>query len=84
MLDEVQLNGSAVTVTDNQATMKIDKKGDYTLTAKAHDEAGNESSISIKFTFGSEMNLWMIIGIAGGIILLLLILLLIIRKKRSW
>lgn len=84
MLDEVQLNGSAVTVTDNQATMKIDKKGDYTLTAKAHDEAGNESSISIKFTFGSEMNIWMIIGIAGGIILLLLILLLIIRKKRSW
>ncbi|MBO5609179.1 MAG: Ig-like domain repeat protein [Eubacterium sp.] len=84
MLDEVQLNGSAVTVTDNQATMKIDKKGDYTLTAKAHDEAGNESSISIKFTFGSEMNFWMIIGIAGGIILLLLILLLIIRKKRSW
>ena len=74
MLDEVQLNGSAVTVTDNQATMKIDKKGDYTLTAKAHDEAGNESSIDMEFTYASEINLLLIGIIAGAVIVLLLLI----------
>ena len=83
-LDNVKLNGKDVAVTDNQASMSIDKKGEYTLEAMAHDEAGNESSIKISFEFGSETNIWLIIGIAGGIILLLLILLLIIRKKKSW
>ena len=84
VLDNVTLNGKTIAVNDNQATMNIDKKGDYTLEAMAHDEAGNEASVKLTFTYGSETSIWWIIAIAGGAILLLLILLIIIKKKKSW
>ena len=82
-LDEVTLNGESVALSNNQATIKIDKKDDYTLTAKAHDEAGNESSIDMEFTYASEINLLLIGIIAGAVIVLLLLILLIMKKRRA-
>ena len=83
VLDEVTLNGESVALSNNQATIKIDKKDDYTLTAKAHDEAGNESSIDMEFTYASEVNLLLIGIIAGAVIVLLLLILLIMKKRRA-
>ena len=82
-LDTVMLNDKAVEVKDNQAKLTVNKKGKYTLSATAHDEAGNASSAEIKFTFGKQTNLLLIGIIAGILILLLLALLVIIRRRKN-
>ena len=82
-LDSVVLNGKEQTISNNTAKFAVDKKGDYTLLVKAHDEAGNESTLSWTFSFGSKVNWGMILGIGGGVLLLLIIILFIARQK-SW
>ena len=81
-LDTVMLNDKAVEVKDNQAKLTVNKKGKYTLSATAHDEAGNASSAEIKFTFGKQTNL-LLIGIIAGILILLLLALLVVIKRRQ-
>ena len=70
-LDEVTLNGSAVEIKDNAATITVTEKGDYKLTMKAHDDAGNVAEKTISFTYGekSHVLLYVLIG-AGALVLL--------------
>ncbi len=81
-LDTVMLNDKAIEIKDNQAKLTVNKKGKYTLSATAHDEAGNASSAEIKFTFGKQTNL-LLIGIIAGILILLLLALLVVIKRRQ-
>ncbi|SEQ80726.1 Ig-like domain (group 3) [Lachnospiraceae bacterium NE2001] len=83
VLDTVSLNDKAVSVSDNKATITVNSKGTYKLTATAHDEAGNTSSTEISFSFGKQANLVLIGVIAGIAILLLLILLVLLRRRRE-
>lgn len=83
VLDSVVLNGKEQSINNNSSKFTVDQKGDYTLLVKAHDEAGNESTLSWTFSFGSKVNWGMILGIGGGVLLLLIIILLIARQK-SW
>ncbi len=53
-LDEVKLNDKVITVKNNVATFDVTDKGEYELYMKATDEAGNEATQTIKFTFGEE------------------------------
>ena len=70
-LDEVTLNGSAVEIKDNAATITVTEKGDYKLAMKAHDEAGNVAEKTISFTYGekSHVLLYVLIGV-GALVLL--------------
>ncbi len=81
VLETVQLNGKTVEVNDNKAVFTVDKKGSYKIAAAAHDEAGNNTTAEVNFTFGKQANL-MIIGIIAGIAILLLILLLFLMRRR--
>lgn len=81
ILDAVQLNGKTIEVNDNKAVLTIDQKGNYKLAAAAHDEAGNNTTAEVNFTFGKQTNL-MIIGIIAGVAILLLILLLLLLRRR--
>ena len=81
-LDSVTLNGENKVMDGNTASFRVDKAGDYNLVVKAHDKAGNESTLDWNFTYGSRFNWWWIVAIGGGVCLLVLILLLIRRK--SW
>ena len=81
-LDTVMLNDKAIEIKDNQAKLTVNKKGKYTLSATAHDDAGNASSAEIKFTFGKQTNL-LLIGIIAGILILLLLALLVVIKRRQ-
>lgn len=84
VLDSVSLNGSAVEVKDNKASLTVSDKGDYELTMKAHDAAGNEAEKTIRFTYGEKSTWWLylIIGVAavlaiGGVIFV------VVRKKNN-
>lgn len=70
-LDEVTLNGSAVEIKDNAATITVTEKGDYKLAMKAHDDAGNVAEKTISFTYGekSHVLLYVLIGV-GALVLL--------------
>lgn len=81
ILDAVQLNGKTIEVNDNKAVLTIDQKGSYKLAAAAHDEAGNNTTAEVNFTFGKQTNL-LIIGIIAGVAILLLILLLLLLRRR--
>lgn len=84
-LVSVQLNGKDVSITDDsQAKITIDQKGDYTISASASDDAGNESTIERHFSFGKQSNNTIFILIAGlAVVLLLVIILLVVRRRRS-
>ena len=77
-----QLNGKAIDVADNEAKLTVNKKGSYTITATAHDEAGNNSSVELHFNYGSKIN-WLLIAIIGGGVLLIAIILLLLLRRRK-
>ena len=81
-LTSVTLNGSPVTINGNTATIKVDSKGSYRLTASAEDEAGNQSSVEINFSFGSAFPWWIIV-IIGGLLLIMFLLFLLAKKKEK-
>lgn len=66
-LDSVSLNGKAVEIKDDAASITVTEKGDYKLTMKAHDEAGNEAEKTISFTYGEKKSvvLYVVIGVAA-------------------
>lgn len=70
-LDEVSLNGSPVEIKDNAAAITVTEKGDYKLTMKAHDDAGNEAEKTISFTYGekSHVLLYVLIGVGALVII---------------
>lgn len=66
-LDSVSLNGKAIEIKDDAASITVTEKGDYKLTMKAHDEAGNEAEKTISFTYGEKKSvvLYAVIGVAA-------------------
>lgn len=64
VLDSVSLNGETIEVKENQASLTVEEKGDYTLTMKAHDAAGNEAEKTIQFTYGDKKQTVLIIIIS--------------------
>lgn len=82
-LDTVTLNDKAINIANNEGKITVNEKGDYVLNATAHDEAGNVSSVEIKFSYGKQTNLLFIGIIAGAAILLLLLLLVFLRRRRE-
>lgn len=66
-LDSVALNGKAIEIKDDAASITVTEKGDYKLTMKAHDEAGNEAEKTISFTYGEKKSvvLYVVIGVAA-------------------
>jgi hypothetical protein len=73
-LSSVTLNGKAVDVTDNTASLTVSEQGDYTLEMSAVDTAGNKASQKISFTYGEEetssFNWWIWLIIAAAIIII--------------
>lgn len=82
-LDTVTLNDKTIDIANNEGKITVNEKGDYVLNATAHDEAGNVSSVEIKFSYGKQTNLLFIGIIAGAAILLLLLLLVFLRRRRN-
>lgn len=66
-LDSVSMNGKAIEIKDDAASITVTEKGDYKLTMKAHDEAGNEAEKTISFTYGEKKSvvLYVVIGVAA-------------------
>lgn len=83
-LTEVALNGEAVEIVDNVANLTVSDNGEYTLTMKAIDEAGNEASDSIDFILGKEKksnNWWIWLIIACGVVLVGAGVIIAVRKN---
>lgn len=69
-LDEVTLNGSPVEIKDNAAAITVMEKGDYKLTMKAHDDAGNVAEQTISFTYGEKNHVLLFVLIGVGVLVL--------------
>lgn len=70
ILDEVTLNGSPVEIKDNAAAITVTEKGDYKLTMKAHDDAGNVAEQTISFTYGEKNHVLLFVLIGVGVLVL--------------
>ena len=71
ILDEVTLNGSPVEIKDNAAAITVTEKGDYKLTMKAHDDAGNVAEQTISFTYGEKSHVLLYVLIGVGVLVVL-------------
>ena len=71
ILDEVSLNGSPIEIKDNAATLTVADKGDYKLTMKAHDAAGNVAEKTIGFTYGEKSHVLVYVLIGVGALVLI-------------
>lgn len=69
-LDAVSLNGSPVEIKDNAAALTVTDKGDYKLTMKAHDDAGNVAEKTISFTYGEKSHVLLYVLIGAGVLVL--------------
>lgn len=85
-LDEVTLNGSPVEIKDNAAAITVTEKGDYKLTMKAHDDAGNEAEQTISFTYGEKSHVLLYVLIGVGVLVVLgggIAIILAAKKKKN-
>ena len=85
-LDEVTLNGSPVEIKDNAAAITVTEKGDYKLTMKAHDDAGNEAEQTISFTYGEKSHVLLHVLIGVGVLVVLgggIAIILAAKKKKN-
>lgn len=85
-LDEVTLNGSPVEIKDNAAAITVTEKGDYKLTMKAHDDAGNEAEQTISFTYGEKSHILLYVLIGVGVLVVLgggIAIILAAKKKKN-
>lgn len=85
-LDEVTLNGSLVEIKDNAAAITVTEKGDYKLTMKAHDDAGNEAEQTISFTYGEKSHVLLYVLIGVGVLAVLgggIAIILAAKKKKN-
>ena len=92
-LDEVTLNGQPIEIDNGAVNMRVVDKGAYTLSMKAHDEAGNASEETYNFFYGSETEKehadaaksgfpwWILIAVAVGAAAGVIIF--IVTKKRK-
>lgn len=85
-LDEVTLNGSPVEIKDNAVAITVTEKGDYKLTMKAHDDAGNEAEQTISFTYGEKSHVLLYVLIGVGVLVVLgggIAIILAAKKKKN-
>ena len=93
-LDEVTLNGQPIEISNGSVTMKVSGKGSYTMTLKAHDEAGNSSEDTYEFFLGSEAEKqeaetakaafpWWIVIVAAAVVVCGGILLVVVKKRNE-
>lgn len=85
-LDEVTLNGSPVEIKDNAAAITVTEKGNYKLTMKAHDDAGNEAEQTISFTYGEKSHVLLYVLIGVGVLAVLgggIAIILAAKKKKN-
>lgn len=87
-LDSVTLNGEEKLIKNNVCSFDVTRKGEYALSMKATDPAGNESTQVIHFRYGEKINnnvrgSMIIISVLVLLIILIAILILInIKSKR--
>jgi hypothetical protein len=65
-LTKASLNGQDIPVNNGVATVRVDSRMAYTLTAEAVDEAGNVSKLEMHFNFGEKFPWWIFLAGAGG------------------
>lgn len=82
-LDSVELNGEKIEVTDNKAQFTVNSKGDYKITASAHDNAGNKSSVEVNFTYGAKLNVVLLICIIAATLIAGAIVVLVLKNKKK-
>ncbi len=83
-LKAVAINGDAVAITNNTATIEVNKKGDYVLVVEAADDAGNEATMTIKFEYGKVGSwLWWLIAAGAALIIGGTTFFIILGKKRK-
>ena len=52
------------------AAITVTEKGDYKLTMKAHDDAGNVAEQTISFTYGEKNHVLLFVLIGVGVLVL--------------
>ncbi len=83
-LKAVAINGQEVAITNNTATIEVSEKGDYVLVIEAVDDAGNESTMTIKFEYGKTSSwLWLIIAGGAALLIAAAAFFIILGKKRK-
>lgn len=83
-LTSVTLNGEAIEIVDNAASLNVSENGHYKLAMKAVDEAGNEADQTISFTVGEEKKAgswWVWLIIACGVVLVGAGIIIAVRKN---
>ncbi len=66
-LTKATLNGQDIPVNNGVASVRVDSRMAYTLTAEAVDEAGNVSKLEMHFNFGEKFPWWIFLAGAGGV-----------------
>ena len=82
-LTKATLNGQEIPVNNGVATVRVDSRMAYTLTAEAVDEAGNVSKLEMHFNFGEKFPWWIFLAGAGGVGLIGLVLGLSRKKQKK-
>lgn len=83
-LKAVAMNGEAIAITNNTATIEVSKKGDYVLVIEAADDAGNQATMTIKFEYGKVGNwLWWLIAAGAALIIGGTTFFIILAKRRK-
>lgn len=83
-LKAVAMNGEAIAITNNTATIEVNKKGDYVLVVEAVDDAGNEATMTVKFEYGKVGSwLWWLIAAGAALIIGGTTFFIILGKKRK-
>ncbi len=83
-LKAVNLNGEAIAITNNTATLEVSDKGDYVLVIEAGDDAGNLATLTIKFEYGKTSSmLWLLIAGGAALMIAAATFFIILGKKRK-
>ena len=83
-LKAVNLNGEAIAITNNTATLEVSDKGDYVLVIEAGDDAGNLATLTIKFEYGKTSSmLWLLIAGGAALLIAAATFFIILGKKRK-
>lgn len=83
---EILINGEPYTLTSGNSSYNLtfDSYGRYEVVVTAIDQAGNESSQSIVFTYSEYRNsvwLWVLVGAAAAAALLIIVMVVRMKKK---
>lgn len=82
-LQSVTLNGKAITITDNTASISVTEKGKYSLKMTASDEAGNMAEETITFRYGEVSYWWIWLIIAACVAAIGLIIVVVVKRRKE-